>query len=132
MLLILITCACRLTLGLRLSRTWQALKARCAALLHVPLLWYAAALQVIFRPGRGGSLHGARSAEGGGLLPGGGISDASVAAQDGSGIVHDLAEADDDATASTAESTPVAAALGVPHLYDSAGLWDDAGHVKYE
>ena len=126
------SCARRLTLGLRLSRTGQAMKARCAALLHAPMLWYATALQVIFRPGSSGSgLHGTCSAEGACLLPGGGLSSASVAAQCGSGSVHDLAEAEEDATASTAESMPVAAAPGAP-VYDSAVVWDGAGHVKFE
>ena len=119
---------CRLTLGLRMSRTWAALKARCRALLRVPLLWCAASLGNLFGSGgssSAGGLHAAGSGgEGGQLLPGG-LSSASVAAQAGSGIVHDLAEADD--ITSTAESGP---ALGRP-VHDAA-LWDDVDHVKYE
>jgi hypothetical protein len=103
-----------------MSRAWAALKARCGALLRVPLLWCAAALGGLFGSDSGGLLAGS-GGEGSQLLPGG-LSSASVAAQAGSGIVHELAEADD--VTSTAESGP---ALCRP--VHEAALRD---HVKYE
>jgi hypothetical protein len=40
-------CLPRLTLGLQLSRNWQALKARCRTLFRVPLLWWASLLRLL-------------------------------------------------------------------------------------